>query len=220
MSLIKDLEKSIRNFIWSGSIDKRKLVTVAWKKICKPTAQGGLGIRSLQKLNQAANLKLCRDLFHNKEDWVGLICHTPNFDHFSLFLSILFVFLKSSIFIVSDEISTKRSREFYFDFEKNLKTEKFRFPVWRRRPVGPANHRIGAAKPAGEDEDHLLLFSRIFREKEEFFGLERERLREMKVDEPNLLIYLLLNRFLFHLDRFFKIKPDFILTVGSPILWL
>lgn len=58
MPLIKDLEKSIRNFIWSGSIDKRKLVTVAWKKICKPTAQGGLGIRSLQKLNQAANLKL------------------------------------------------------------------------------------------------------------------------------------------------------------------
>lgn len=73
MPLIKDLEKSIRNFIWSGSIDKRKLVTVAWKKICKPTAQGGLGIKSFQKLNQAANLKLCWDLFHNKEDWAELI---------------------------------------------------------------------------------------------------------------------------------------------------
>lgn len=35
-------------------------------------------------------------------------CHTPNFDHFSLSLSILFVFLKSEIFVVSDEISTKR----------------------------------------------------------------------------------------------------------------
>ena len=73
MSLIKDLEKAIRNFIWSGCIDKRKLVVVAWKKICKPTDQGGLGIRSLKKLNQAANLKLCWDLFHKKEDWSELL---------------------------------------------------------------------------------------------------------------------------------------------------
>jgi len=35
-------------------------------------------------------------------------CHTPNFDHFSMFLPILFVFLKSGIFVVSYEISTER----------------------------------------------------------------------------------------------------------------
>jgi len=73
VSLIKDLEASIRNFIWSGNITKKKLVTVAWKKLCKPTEQGGLGIRSLKKLNQAANLKLCWDLLHKKEDWSELI---------------------------------------------------------------------------------------------------------------------------------------------------
>jgi len=39
----------------------------------------------------------------------GLVtCHTPNFDHFSLFLSNLFVFLKLGIFVVSDEISAGR----------------------------------------------------------------------------------------------------------------
>ena len=36
------------------------------------------------------------------------LCHTPNFDHFFLFLPILFVVLKSEIFVVSDEISAER----------------------------------------------------------------------------------------------------------------
>jgi len=39
----------------------------------KPTEQGGLGIRSLKKINQAANLKLCWDLFLKKEDWTYLL---------------------------------------------------------------------------------------------------------------------------------------------------
>ncbi|GAU45776.1 hypothetical protein TSUD_24400 [Trifolium subterraneum] len=32
VSLLKDIEKCIRNFIWSGDIDKRKLVTTSWQK--------------------------------------------------------------------------------------------------------------------------------------------------------------------------------------------
>jgi hypothetical protein len=35
------------------------LVTVSWKKICRPYSQGGLNIRSLTMLNSASNLKLC-----------------------------------------------------------------------------------------------------------------------------------------------------------------
>jgi hypothetical protein len=59
VSLIKDLEIMIRNFIWSGDINKRKLVTVAWSKISKPVNEGGLGLRSISNLNKGANLKLC-----------------------------------------------------------------------------------------------------------------------------------------------------------------
>jgi hypothetical protein len=59
VSLLKDLEKGIRDFIWSGDLDKRKLVTVSWKKVCRPVAQGGLNIRSLITLKKASNLKLC-----------------------------------------------------------------------------------------------------------------------------------------------------------------
>lgn len=62
-SLIKDLEKAFRNFIWSGSQDKRKLVTVSWFNVCKPYNEGGLGLRSLPILNEASKLKLCWDSF-------------------------------------------------------------------------------------------------------------------------------------------------------------
>lgn len=36
VTLLKDLEKCIRNFTWSGDIEKeRKLITIAWKKVCE-----------------------------------------------------------------------------------------------------------------------------------------------------------------------------------------
>lgn len=72
-SLLNDLEKWIRNFIWSGDVDKRKLVTVSWYKSCKPLSQGGLGIRSLTSLNEATNLKLCWDLRNSSEPWALLL---------------------------------------------------------------------------------------------------------------------------------------------------
>jgi hypothetical protein len=46
-SLIKDLEKWMRNFIWSVDVTQRKLVTVAWHIVCSSFSEGGLGIRSL-----------------------------------------------------------------------------------------------------------------------------------------------------------------------------
>jgi hypothetical protein len=73
LNLIKDLEMCIRNFIWSGDITKRKLVTVSWAKVCKPVAEGGLGIRSLVKLNEASNLKLCWDFLHSTDHWAVLL---------------------------------------------------------------------------------------------------------------------------------------------------
>ncbi|PNY16800.1 ribonuclease H, partial [Trifolium pratense] len=68
ISIIKSIESWTRNFIWSGNINQKKLVTVAWKKVCTPFEEGGLGLRSLVVLNEAANLKLCWDLLHSQED--------------------------------------------------------------------------------------------------------------------------------------------------------
>jgi hypothetical protein len=72
-ALLKDIEKCIRNFIWSGDIDQRKLVTVSWKKVCRPFSQGGLNIRSLTSLNAASNLKLCWIILTSDTSWARLL---------------------------------------------------------------------------------------------------------------------------------------------------
>jgi hypothetical protein len=46
-SLIKELEKYLRNFLWCGDLNVRKTVTVSWKKVCSPIDEGGLGIRKI-----------------------------------------------------------------------------------------------------------------------------------------------------------------------------
>ncbi|MCH80548.1 ribonuclease H protein [Trifolium medium] len=73
VTLLKDIEKCIRNFIWSGDIVKRKLVTISWKKICRPYSQGGLNLRSLTTLNSSTNLSLCWSLLHSQASWALLL---------------------------------------------------------------------------------------------------------------------------------------------------
>ncbi|GAU48602.1 hypothetical protein TSUD_327140 [Trifolium subterraneum] len=72
-SLLKTIETWSRNFIWSGDINKRKLVTVAWKNVCVPYEEGGLAIMSLRKINEASNFKLCWELLKSKEDWAKIL---------------------------------------------------------------------------------------------------------------------------------------------------
>ncbi|KAF1872494.1 hypothetical protein Lal_00016795 [Lupinus albus] len=48
-SLIKSLEVCIRNFIWSGNTNTKKIVTVAWAKVCSPIKAGGLGMRNVAR---------------------------------------------------------------------------------------------------------------------------------------------------------------------------
>ncbi|CAI8619299.1 unnamed protein product [Vicia faba] len=69
ISLLCDIEREMRRFIWSGETSKNKLVTVVWNNICKSIVEGGLGIRSLFNLNEASNLKLSWELFHSSGSW-------------------------------------------------------------------------------------------------------------------------------------------------------
>lgn len=69
--LVKDLEICMRNFMWNKDISKRKLIIVAWHKVCKPLVEGGLGMRSLSKINDASNLKLFLDLFNSSNQWLS-----------------------------------------------------------------------------------------------------------------------------------------------------
>jgi len=71
--LFKDLEKWMRNFVWRGNIKQKKLVTVAWQKMCKPFKEGGLGIRSLANINEAGNLKNCWEILQSDLQWAKLV---------------------------------------------------------------------------------------------------------------------------------------------------
>ncbi|WJX41072.1 hypothetical protein P8452_28481 [Trifolium repens] len=68
-SLIKLLDSCIRNFVWSGSIDTKKLVTLSWDKVCTPVSSGGLGLRRLKDMNKAGCIKLCWELLKSDKQW-------------------------------------------------------------------------------------------------------------------------------------------------------
>ncbi|CAJ2651412.1 unnamed protein product [Trifolium pratense] len=46
---------------------------MAWHKVCTPFNEGGLGIRSLSKVNEAANLKLCWELMQSDMQWAKFL---------------------------------------------------------------------------------------------------------------------------------------------------
>ncbi|KAF1879445.1 hypothetical protein Lal_00005911, partial [Lupinus albus] len=57
------------NFIWSGDVKVKNLVTVAWHKVCIPIKEGGLGLISLKEINHAALLKLSWKMQTCSHDW-------------------------------------------------------------------------------------------------------------------------------------------------------
>lgn len=73
ISLIKKVDRWIRNYIWSGDVDHKKLVRISRHKACRPEDEGGLGLRSLRDVNKAAALKLCWDFTQSSNHWACLL---------------------------------------------------------------------------------------------------------------------------------------------------
>jgi len=67
--------------VCSGDVSKKKLVTVAWKKVCPTYDEGGLGLRSLVTLNLATNLKFCWEMMHIDEQWAQVLRSRVVRDH-------------------------------------------------------------------------------------------------------------------------------------------
>lgn len=67
------IEGWMRNFVWSGCIDQKKLVNVSWKNCCRNFTKGDLGIISLKAYNSASNMNLCWTFLNNKQDWCQLL---------------------------------------------------------------------------------------------------------------------------------------------------
>lgn len=63
----------MRNLIWNGDLDRRKVVTIGWNKCCKSYKKGSLGIRSLKVLNDVSNLHLCWSLVQENSSWSKML---------------------------------------------------------------------------------------------------------------------------------------------------
>ncbi|XP_022040699.1 uncharacterized protein LOC110943257 [Helianthus annuus] len=74
--IVTDLEKRMRDFLWSGNYHKTVKPKVAWKVVCLPKDEGGLGIRSLSAVNKALLSSHVRSILSNRNSlWVRWI-HT------------------------------------------------------------------------------------------------------------------------------------------------
>ena len=75
-SVLSKIISCCRNFLWSGDIKKSHSALVAWKDICLPKTEGGLGILDLKTINSSFLVKELWDV-HRKADslWIKWISH-------------------------------------------------------------------------------------------------------------------------------------------------
>jgi hypothetical protein len=57
-----------RNFLWQGLKKGKKLALISWDKICKPKAQGGLGLRNPLVMNKILSAKFWRRWLKKPQD--------------------------------------------------------------------------------------------------------------------------------------------------------
>lgn len=73
-AVINNMEKHIRKVFWDELDGTTKMHYVAWGELCKAKEQGGLGFKSLRKMNLAFLIKLGWQMFSEKEKiWVEML---------------------------------------------------------------------------------------------------------------------------------------------------
>lgn len=65
-SVTKDIEAICRKFLWKGPLLQSGGTRIAWKSLCLPYREGGLGFRSLQHWNKALMLKHLWAIFNEE----------------------------------------------------------------------------------------------------------------------------------------------------------
>ncbi|XP_026416392.1 uncharacterized protein LOC113311808 [Papaver somniferum] len=68
-SVIKECEKIIRNFLWSGDPAVKRLVTVKWDEVNSPISEGGLRLRRLEIMNKTLLMKLLWKIETEDVEW-------------------------------------------------------------------------------------------------------------------------------------------------------
>ena len=69
--VILSIEQLMKDFLWTGPELKHSGATVAWKDLCCTNKEGGLGIKNIERWNEAAIMKLLWNLSSKKDGlWV------------------------------------------------------------------------------------------------------------------------------------------------------
>lgn len=55
---LDELDKVSRSFLWGSTREKRKQQLIAWKRVCVPKKEGGIGIRKAIDMNKALLAKV------------------------------------------------------------------------------------------------------------------------------------------------------------------
>lgn len=84
ISLCKRIQSVLTRFWWDGIDEKKKICWVAWDKLTEPKALGGLGLRDIQRFNQALLAKIAWRLVTAPESLLarvllGKYCHGKHF---------------------------------------------------------------------------------------------------------------------------------------------
>ena len=71
---IQEINSLCSTFLWSGPVLSSQKAKIAWSDVCKPTEEGGLGLRSLEEANKVSCLKLIWRILSSKSSlWVQWI---------------------------------------------------------------------------------------------------------------------------------------------------
>lgn len=57
-SVLNEVDRKCRKFLWGSSEEKKKVSLVAWEKICKPKKQDGLNVQGCRNWNKASVSKM------------------------------------------------------------------------------------------------------------------------------------------------------------------
>ena len=72
-TVMAKLDKQRRTFFWEGNIMKRKYHLVKWSTICQSKEKGGMGIKSIRKINASILCKWWWKLNNEKGLWQDIV---------------------------------------------------------------------------------------------------------------------------------------------------
>ncbi|KAL4388297.1 hypothetical protein GQ457_09G027380 [Hibiscus cannabinus] len=85
MSVYRKLTSLMANFLWGGSVDKRKIHWVKWADVCLPKTLGGLGLIDLEVQNRALLGKWIWKFANSKDClWQNIIVSKYHYEPLSL----------------------------------------------------------------------------------------------------------------------------------------